>query len=181
MTALPLGLRSRNAISRQIGKSANAIPVMAVTGKNESKPRATWFGAVRASFGSDELQDEHPKASAEPERARRPAASRLNAHSMEQDPFAAMPSISCIISAHVSIRHSGGPGPTDGRDEDPGLLLVTQIGGASSFFIVLECREGRPWCVSWGLGIPRTRTTSGTRRSPFRRSRPQSQMRPIQR
>jgi hypothetical protein len=61
-----------------------------------------------------------------------------------------MPSNSCIISAHVSIRHSGGPGPTDGRDEDPGLLLVTQIGEPlrSSFFSS-AAREGHGVC---GLG-----------------------------
>jgi hypothetical protein len=58
-----------------------------------------------------------------------------------------MPSISCIISAHVSIRHSGGPGPTDGRDEDPGPLLVTQIGEPlrSSFFSS-PAREGHGVC-----------------------------------
>jgi hypothetical protein len=61
-----------------------------------------------------------------------------------------MPSISCINSAHVSIRHSGEPGPTDGRDEDPGLLLVTQIGEPlrSSFFSS-AAREGHGVC---GLG-----------------------------
>jgi hypothetical protein len=122
--------------------------VMVVTRKSESKKNRERYGSVQpghhAGWTNAAGVGHQPTPSAN---ARRPAASGLDARSMEPDPFAAMPSISCIISAHVSIRHSGGPGPTDGRDEDPGLLLVTQIGGASSFFIVLECREGRPWCV----------------------------------
>ena len=52
MTALPLGLRSRNAISRQIGKSANAIPVMAVTGKNESKKSRERHGSGQSGHHS---------------------------------------------------------------------------------------------------------------------------------
>jgi hypothetical protein len=63
-------------------------------------------------------------------------------------------------------------------------LMTSRAANGGSLFVLHSSRVPRGKamvCVSWGLGIPRTRTTSGTRRSPFRRSRPQSQMRPIQR
>jgi hypothetical protein len=58
--------------------------VTAVTRKNESKKTR----AIRGSSGHHSgLQDERRKASADPigERARRPAPSRLDAHSMKQE------------------------------------------------------------------------------------------------
>jgi hypothetical protein len=71
--------------------------------------------------------------------ARRPAASGLDAHSMEQDPFAAM------------LRQ--GPGTTDGRDEEP-RPVARQTGRGCLVLVLFECREGSLSRVG-GWAIPR--------------------------
>jgi hypothetical protein len=62
-----------------------------------------------------------------------------------------MPLTSCI-SAHVSIRHSGGPGPPDSCDEEPRPVARHYRPGLL-FFVLFECHEGN---AVTGWAIPRT-------------------------
>jgi hypothetical protein len=141
MTALPLGLRSRNAISRQIGKSANAILVMAVTCKNESKKSRERHGSGQSGHHSGRTNCRMSTLRHQPN-PNAPVGPRLVGSMLTQ-------------WSRIRLRRClrQGPGTTDGRDEEP-RPVARQTGRGCLVLVLFECREGSLSRVG-GWAIPR--------------------------